>query len=122
MGEKRNQLTPGCSACPSGKYALQDNTAYTCILCDAGQYTDNTVVVKGACKNCTAGRAQPESGQTECDLCDGLMGFQSQAGQSTCDTCAAYTKPTSNHDDCVCVDPCPAVREGKLKFYLRADV
>jgi hypothetical protein len=118
VGQKRNALTTGCSPCAAGKYALKDNIAYDCTACDAGKYTDNTVLVKGACEECIAGKAQPAKGQSSCDLCDGkgvsqsggAMGFQAETGKATCDTCAAYTKPTSTHDECVCVNPCPAVR------------
>ena len=118
-GKKRNAKTTGCTLCAAGYFALKDNIRYDCTACAAGKYTDITMLVKGACKNCIAGRVQPATGQSSCDLCDGSgvsnsggdMGFQADPGKATCDTCAAYTKPTSNHDDCVCVNPCPAVRE-----------
>ena len=118
VGEKRNTETAGCSPCAAGRYALKDNIDYDCTACAEGKYTDDTVSVKGACEECIAGKAQPATGQSTCDLCDGkgvsnsggAMGFQAETGKATCDTCAAYTKPTSNHDDCVCVNPCPAVR------------
>ena len=124
-GKKRNAQTTGCTPCAAGYFAPKDNTAYECAACLAGQYTDDVkTVVKSACKNCTAGRVQPATGQSSCDLCDGKgvsnsggpMGFQADPGKTTCDTCAAYTKPTSNHDDCVCVNPCPAVRERRQLY------
>ena len=77
-----NSSSP-CTQCPGGQYSVAGSV--TCTKCGSGMY-DHDRNSSTACVDCLAGKAQPLTGKTECDMC--ALGKYTSKGAQLCDKCA----------------------------------